>query len=80
MISARAASSLLFTVALAGCAGSAPQPILVRACPAVVHYSDAFQRAAQKEFDALQPDDALRRMIIDYGTMRKEATDCAKVQ
>lgn len=48
-------------------------------CPALPDYDAPTEAAAKAEFDRLAPAGfpVTRRLIIDYGTVRKEARACA---
>jgi len=66
-------SLLLLTLFLAACD---PQQMQYVACPYLRHYDRHTLNQALREFRALPPGSALRRMMGDYETLRQQVRLC----
>jgi hypothetical protein len=64
---------LLLALVLAACD---PQTVQYVACPYIRHYNRNTLNQALREFQALPPGSALRRMMGDYETLRTQVRLC----
>lgn len=62
----------LATGLLTGCATAVSNPV----CPTHYPYTEAEQRQAATEIEALPPGGVIERMIADYAAVREEIRAC----
>lgn len=73
-----ATAAISLSISVSGCASAprSPAPAHAAACPPLVTYTPAQQKAIQAARQALSPDNPLNGLVVDYERMRDADRAC----